>query len=112
MPRRKFQDLLGFVERTDMEILTQLLVLEDISIGSMLLVSYFWFEMHEIDFGEALGRKIKAFWPSSWGLLPGILVVLPQLPDKSCEFVINEQEEVMRFLAEDEILQKFASKRL
>lgn len=79
----------------------------------MLLVSYFWFEMHETVFGEALGGKIEAFRLPSRGLLLGMsVVVLPRLPDKSCEFVINEQEEVMRFLAEDEIFQKFAGERL
>ena len=107
----KFHDLLGFVERTDMEMLTRLSVMEDLSVGSMLLVSYFGFEMHELDFGEALGGKIEAFRLPSRGLVPGMPVVLPRLPDGSCEFVINEQEEVMRFLAEDEIFRRFASEQ-
>lgn len=107
----KFRDLLGFVERTDMEMLTRPSVLEDLSIGSILFVSYFGFEMHDIDFGEALGGKIEAFRIPSRGLLPGMPVVLPRLPDGSCEFVINEQEEVMRCFAEDEIFRKYASKQ-
>lgn len=105
----KFRDLLGFVERTDMEMLTRPSVLEDLSIGSILFVSYFRFEMHEIDFGEALGGKMEAFRIPSRGLLPGMPVVLPRLPDGSCEFVINEQEEVMRFFAEDEMFLRFAN---
>ena len=107
----KFRDLLGFVERTDMEILTRPSVLEDLSIGSILFVSYFGFEMHELDFGKALGGKIEAFRIPSRGLLPGMPVVLPRLPDGSCEFVINEQEEVMNFFAEDEVFRRFASKQ-
>lgn len=107
----KFRDLLGFVERTDMEVLTRPSVLEDLSIGSILLVSYFGFEMHELDFGEALGGKMEAFRLPSRGLIPGMPVVLPRLPDGSCEFVINEREEVMRFFAEDGVLRKFATKQ-
>lgn len=107
----KFRDLLGFVERTDMEILTRPSVLEDLSISSILLVSYFGFEMHKLEFGEALGGKIEAFRIPSRGLLPGMPVVLPRLPDGSCEFVISEQEEVMKFFAEDEVFQRFASKQ-
>ena len=53
-----------------MEILTRPSVLEDSSIGSILLVSYFGFEIHEIDFGEALGGKIEAFRLPSRGLCP------------------------------------------
>ena len=94
-----------------MEILTRPSVLEDLSIGSILLVSYFGFEIHEIDFGEALGGKIEAFRLPSRGLVPGMPVVLPRLPDGSCEFVINEQEKIMRFFAEDEIFRRFASKQ-
>lgn len=107
----KFRDLLSFVERTEMEVLTRPSVLEDLSIGSILFVSYFKFEMHEIDFGEALGGKMEAFRIPSRGLLPGMPVVLPRLPDGSCEFVINEQEEVMKFFAEDEVFRRFASRQ-
>ena len=106
----KFRDLLGFVERTDMEVLTRPSVLGDLSIASILFVSYFWFEMHEMDFGEALGGTMEAFRIPSRGLLPGMPVVLPRLPDGSCEFVINEPEEVMRFLDEDELFLRFARK--
>ena len=107
----RFRDLLGFVERTNMKILTRPSVLDDLSIGSILFVSYFGFEMHDIDFGEALGGKIEAFRIPSRGLLPGMPVVLPRLPDGSCEFVVNEQEEVMRLLAEDETFRRYASKQ-
>ena len=107
----KFRDLLGFVERTDMKVHTRPSVIDDLSIGSILFVSYFGFEMHDIDFGEALGGKIEAFRIPSKGLLPGMPVVLPRLPDGSCEFVINEQREAMRLLAEDEIFQRYANKR-
>ncbi len=92
-----------------MEVLTRPSVLEDLSIGSILLVSYFGFEMHEIDFGEALGGKMEAFRLPSRGIIPGMPVVLPRLPDGSCEFVITEPKEVMHFLAQDDVFQRFAS---
>ncbi len=107
----KFRDLLGFVERTHTEVLTRPSVLEDLSMGSVLLVSYFGFEMHELDFGEALGGKMEAFRLPSRGLIPGMPVVLPRLPDGSCEFVINEQEEVTRLFDKDEVFRRFASRR-
>ena len=107
----KFRDLLGFVERTEMEVLSPPSVLEDLSIGSILFVGYLKFEMHEIDFGEALGGMIEALRIPSRGFLPGMPVVLPRLPDGSCESVINEQEEVMKFFPEDEVFRRFASKQ-
>ena len=107
----KFQDLLSFVERTEMEMLTWNAVVEDLSAGSVMPISYFGFEMHELDFGEAfgVGGKMEAFRLPSQGLVPGVPVVLPRLPDGSCEFMVNEREEVMRFFAEDETLRRFAS---
>ena len=107
----RFRDLLGFVERTEMEVPTRLSVLEDLPFGSILLVSYYGFNMHALDFGEALGGKIEAFRLPSKGLMPGIPVVLPRLPDGSCEFVISEREDVVKFFAEDEIVQRFATRQ-
>lgn len=106
-----FRDLLAFAERTEEESVIRLSVWDDMSVGSLLLVSYFWFEMHELDFGDALGGKIEAFRLPSGGLLPGMPVVLPRLPDGSCEFVINEEEEVIKFLRKDEVFRRFASER-
>ena len=104
----KFRDLLAFVERTEMEMLTRPSVLGDLAVGSMLLVSYFWFEMHELDFGDVLGSKIETFRLPSQGLMPGMPVLLPRLPDGSCEFMINEQEEVIKCLHEDKLFLRFA----
>ena len=104
-----FRDLLAFAERTEAEFVLRLSVWDDMSVGSLILVSYFWFEMHELDFGNALGGKIEAFRLPSGGLVPGMPVVLPRLPDGSCEFVVYEEEEVMKFLREDKLLRRFAS---
>ena len=106
-----FRDLVAFAQRTEAESLLRLSVWDDMSVGSVLLVSYLWFEMHGLDFGDALGGKIEAFRLPSGGLMPGMPVVLPRLPDGSCEFVVNEEEEVMKFLREDELLRRFASER-
>ena len=91
-----------------MKILSRPSVTDDFSIGSILFVSYFRFEMLVIDFGE-VGGKIEAFRLPFRGLLTGVPVVLPRLPDESCEFVITEQEEAMRLLAEDDILWRYAN---
>ena len=106
-----FRDLLAFAERTEADTPMRLSVWDDMSVGSLMLVSYFWFEMHELDFGDALGGKIEAFRLPSGGLMPGMPIMLPRLPDGSCEFVVNEEEVVMKFLREDELLRRFASER-
>ena len=105
-----FRDLLGFVERTIMEKPIRLAVLDELTSESVLLVSYFWFAMHDLDFGEALGGRIEAFRLLSNGLMPGVPVVLPRLPDGSCEFIINEPEEVVRYFAGNEFLERFAKR--
>lgn len=102
----KFRDLLGFVDRTE-KMLTRPSVHEDLSIGRIMLITYWHFEMHELDFGAAFGRKIEAFGLHSQGLLPGVPVVLPRLRDGSCEFVVNEQESVMKYLEEDTLFWRF-----
>ena len=94
-----------------MKILMQLSVMEEFSIGSILFVSYFKVEMLDIDFVEALGGKAEAIQILSRGLLPSVQVVPSRLPDESCEFVITEQEEAMRLLAEYDILWRYANKR-
>lgn len=45
--------------------------MDDLLIGSILLVSYFGFEMLVLDFGDALGRKIEPFRIPSRRLSPG-----------------------------------------
>ena len=105
------RDLLAFAERTQEESNIRLSVWDDVLVGSLLLISYFGFEMHGLDFGDVLGGKIEAFRLPSGGLLPGMPVVLPRLPDGSCEFVVNDEEEVIKFLREDEVFRQFASER-
>ena len=104
----QFRDLLNFVERTQMKMLTRLSVVEDLATSTVMLVSYWRFAMHALDFGEALGGSIEAFRLPSQGLVPGMPVVLPRLPDGGCEFILNEREDVMGFLGEDEIFLRFA----
>ncbi|KAL9023680.1 MAG: hypothetical protein Q9196_007046, partial [Gyalolechia fulgens] len=106
-----FRDLLSFVEKTQMEKALRYSVLEDLAQGSVFLISYFWFGMHNLDFGEALGGKIKAFRLPSRGLIPGVPIILPRLPDGSCEMIFNEPEEVMRYLAEDSVFQRFVTRK-
>ncbi|KAL8729126.1 MAG: hypothetical protein Q9166_004957 [cf. Caloplaca sp. 2 TL-2023] len=108
----RFRDVLALVERARMEKKTlRPSLLQDFSIGSVFLISYWRFEMYDLDFGAALGGKIEAFRLPSRGLIPGVPVVLPRLPDGSCEFLINEPEEVMKYLAEDSVLQTFVTRR-
>ena len=104
----KFRDLLAFVERTGMEMPTRVKAFGDLLGRSMLLISYYWFGMHELDFG-AISGKIEAFRLPSRGLVPGVPVILPRLLDGSCEFVVNEREDVMGFLMADEVFRRFVT---
>ncbi|KAL8626924.1 hypothetical protein Q9189_007386, partial [Teloschistes chrysophthalmus] len=104
----KFRDLMGFLERTEMETSTITSTADTWSTRSVFLLSYYGFEMYDIDFGEALGRRIEAFRLPSQGVLLHVPVILPRLPDGSCEFIINEQREVMDLLVEDQTFRSFA----
>ncbi|KAL9094939.1 MAG: hypothetical protein Q9165_002889 [Trypethelium subeluteriae] len=109
-----FRDLLGFVERTDATVLTRMAGVDDLSVGSMFVISYFGFEMHTLDFGRTLGGDnghIEAFRLPSRGIAPGVPIVLPRLPDGSCELVVNEREDVMALLLADPIFKRFASQQ-
>ena len=111
----KFRDLTDYAKRVNKHKYLRLAIAEDLTVGSVLLTSYYGFKMHELDFGPAFGDdgggKIEAFRLPSQGLLPGMPVVLPKLRDGSCEFVINEREDVMGLLAEDELFSRFVSKQ-
>ncbi|KAF2239604.1 hypothetical protein EV356DRAFT_499795 [Viridothelium virens] len=110
----RFRDLLGFVERTDTTMLTRLAGVDDLSVGSVFVISYFGFEMHTLDFGRTLGGDnghIEAFRLPSRGIAAGVPIVLPRLPDGSCELVINEREDVMALLLADPIFMRFASQQ-
>ncbi|KAL8779385.1 MAG: hypothetical protein Q9194_001482 [Teloschistes cf. exilis] len=104
----KFRDLMGFLERTESETSTITSTVDTWSTRSVFMLSYFGFEMYDIDFGEAIGNRIEAFRLPSQGVLLHVPVVLPRLPDGSCEFIINEQREVMDLFVEDQTFRKFA----
>lgn len=96
-PRRIFRNLMGFLERTETETSIITSTADTWSTQSIFLGSYFGFEMYGIDFGEVFENGIRAFRPPSQGVLPRVPVVLPRLHDGSCEFIVNEQREVMDF---------------
>ena len=108
--RKMIKGVVAFAEYTE-ELVTGLSVWDDVMVGSLLLISYFCFEMHELDFGNALGGKIEGVRLPSGGLLPGMSLVLPRLPDGSCEFMVNEEEEVMKSFREDDWFRKLASEQ-
>ena len=65
----------------------------------------------DIDFGDRLGR-IEALRLSSQGSIPLVPAVLPRLPDGICEFVLCETEEMTSFFAEDELVNRFATRKV
>ena len=103
----KFRDLLAFVERTNLETQTRLSYVDDLAFGSLFLTSYFRFGTYELDFGATLGDKIEAFRLPSEGLVPGMPVILPRLPDGSCEFAMTERADVVKYVLEDATFRRF-----
>lgn len=93
-------------------MLTRLSIIEDLVLGTVMLISYFGFDMHGLDFGPVLGDgKIEAFRLPAQGLVPGVPVLFPRLPDGGAEFVVCESEEVMRELGEDEVFGTFVERQ-
>lgn len=95
-----FRDVLSVVEATMNTHQLTMSLQADFQGCSMFLVSYWSFEMYDLDFGEALGR-IEAFRMPLRGLLLGIPAIMPRLKDGGCEFMICEQSEVIQWMMAD-----------
>ncbi|KAJ4147497.1 hypothetical protein LMH87_002010 [Akanthomyces muscarius] len=102
----KFRDLVGYVERTSQDSQTRLKVVEFLNTSGIILTSHFKFPMHEIDFGSALGR-LKALRLPAKGMMTGAVMVMPKLPDGSCEFLITEADVTVASLGQDAVFAGF-----
>ncbi|KAI1390799.1 putative enoyl-CoA hydratase/isomerase family protein [Hypoxylon trugodes] len=103
-----FRDLVGYSERTSQEAHTRLNIIEDVLTEGLILTSHFKFALHELNFGPAFGDGyMKALRLPAKGTMAGSVIVMPKLPDGSCEFMVSERESVINFLAEDEFFSQF-----
>ncbi|KAF2120201.1 putative enoyl-CoA hydratase/isomerase family protein [Lophiotrema nucula] len=106
----KIRDMVAFMERTSKESHTRLSFMEDLASSAIIYTSHFGFNIHELDFGPAFGDgRIKAFRHPARGTTVGAVIVMPKLIDGSCEFMITEQPDTLRYLAEDPVFQRFTN---
>jgi hypothetical protein len=92
-----FQDLVAFIER---EGNTTPMAIDGVRTKTVVLTSHWRFAMHALDFGPRLGH-IDAYRLPAAGMVPGLHVVLPRLPDGSCEVMVSESEQTLAELAKD-----------
>ncbi|KAJ5608147.1 hypothetical protein N7537_004766 [Penicillium hordei] len=106
----KFRDLVGYAERTALETHTRLNILEAMSTSGIILTSLFKMDLHGMNFGPIFGDgHIKALRLPARGTQAGAVIVLPRVPDGSCEFMVTEQESTIKCLLEDEYFSRFIS---
>ncbi|GAQ08089.1 methylglutaconyl-CoA hydratase, mitochondrial [Aspergillus lentulus] len=98
----KFRDLVGYAERTALEAHTRLNILESMATSGIILTSLFKMDLHAMDFGPIFGDgHIKALRLPARGTQAGAVIVLPRVPDGSCEFMVTEQERTIECLRDD-----------
>ncbi|KAJ5634597.1 hypothetical protein N7528_002439 [Penicillium herquei] len=106
----KFRDLIGFAERTALDTPTRLNILEAMSTSGIILTSLFKMDLHGMNFGPIFGDgHIKALRLPARGTQAGAVIILPRVPDGSCEFMLTEQESTIKCLLEDEYFSRFTN---
>ncbi|KAJ5359398.1 uncharacterized protein N7496_011811 [Penicillium cataractarum] len=106
----KFIDLVGYAERTALDTHTRLNILEAMSTSGIILTSLFKMDLHGMNFGPVFGDgHIKAVRLPARGTQAGAVIVLPRVPDGSCEFMVTEQESTIKCLLEDNYFSRFTN---
>jgi hypothetical protein len=105
MTAERFQDLVGYAERTAGEVPTRMSILEYMQTSGIILSSLFKMGLYSIDFGPAFG-ELKALRLPATGTPAGAAIVFPMLPDGSCQFMLTEQERTFQCLVEDEFFRR------
>ncbi|KAI1851284.1 hypothetical protein JX265_012303 [Neoarthrinium moseri] len=108
MTGEKFQDLVGYIERTILESPTRMKILESMHTSGIILTSLLKFNLHSINFGPLFGDgHIKALRLPATGTQAGAVIIMPKLSDGSCEFMLTETSETMECLMEDPFFCRF-----
>lgn len=108
MTAEKFRNLVGYAERTEKDAHTRMSIIEKLSTQGIIMTSHFKFDQHGLDFGPIFGDgRIKALRFPARGTMAGAVIIMPRLPDGSCEFMITEREETIQCLLNDEVLGRF-----
>lgn len=69
------------------------------------------FELYGLDWGDALGGKIQAVRAPSVGVINGLQVMLPVLPDGGMEVLVGVEESCLEKLLSEPLWMKYAEPR-
>lgn len=106
----RIQDLVALMERIRLESHTRLSFQEDLGSSAIVYTSHFKFNIYDMYFGPAFGDgRVKAFRHPERGTIVGSVIVMPMLPDGSCEFTITESVETLRCLETDALWTLYTS---
>lgn len=104
-------DLVAMIEKiddVDRLVITSLL---DMPGTNCMLTSWRDFELYNIDWGYKLGGNIKAVRGHSVGVINGLQVILPELPDGGLEVLVGVEESCLERLMNEPLWNKFAVAR-
>jgi hypothetical protein len=76
-----------------------------------ILTSWTSFELYGLDWGSTLGGKIDSVRCPHVGVINGLQVVLPVLPDGGMEIVVGVEKDSLGKLLQDPLWTKFAKAR-
>ncbi|RHZ43440.1 uncharacterized protein CDV56_100517 [Aspergillus thermomutatus] len=108
----RIRDLVAFMERIRLESHTRLSFQEDLASSAIVYTSHFKFNIHEMDFGPAFGDgRVKAFRHPARGTIIGSVIVMPMCSDGSCEFMITESADTLRYLETDDLWTRYTGKQ-
>ncbi|ROW03019.1 hypothetical protein VMCG_05818 [Cytospora schulzeri] len=104
-------DLVAMIEKlqdVDRLVITSLL---DMPGTNCMLTSWKDFALYDIDWGYKLGGNIQAVRSHSVGVINGLQVVLPELPDGGLEVLVGVEESCLDRLMNEPTWNKFAVAR-
>lgn len=73
--------------------------------------SWITFKLYELDWGKALGDRIQAVRSPSVGVINGLQVILPALPDGGLEVLVGVEQTCLEKLLVEPLWNKFAVAR-
>jgi methylglutaconyl-CoA hydratase len=108
----RIRDLVAFMERIRLESHTRLSFQEDLASSAIVYTSHFKFNIYAMDFGPAFGDgRVKAFRHPARGTIIGSVIVMPMCSDGSCEFMITESADTLRYLETDDLWTRYTGKQ-
>ncbi|KAF9884919.1 hypothetical protein FE257_000910 [Aspergillus nanangensis] len=108
----RIRDLVALMERIRLENHTRLSFQEDLASSAVVYTSHFKFNIHEMDFGPTLGDgRVKVFRHPARGTIIGSVIVMPMCSDGSCEFMVTESANTLRYLEVDEVWTRYTGKQ-